>query len=106
MNAEYLEDVWQRTMDIVETMDDKIGEHIEGGPPGTRKPNANEHRAWMMKQFQENAAKYPPQWYESKDGPVFGSLWVLTRQYVKGWDDEMKKFIREMTPEVSDGDPE
>lgn len=93
--AERLDDIWNQAMDQLDELDDKMAPHLEGGPPGTHRPNAQQHRAWFEMQVSRHEKQYPPQWYVTPEGPKFGSLWTLTRPFVKGWDDEIKRYARE-----------
>ena len=80
-----------------------LGKLLEGPPPGAAEPNRDEHIAWMEQTIAMAVRAYPPALYMTPDGPQFGSLWLLTRKYVDGWDAEFKRYQRELKARAEEG---
>ena len=105
MNArDRITDIGQRVIDLAKADMERLPAFLEGPPPNARELNDAEHVAWMAKVVAAKFREYPPQMYMTPDGPVFNSIWLLTRPFVKGWDVEVRRYRRElghMTEEVS-----
>lgn len=98
--AERLSDTWGKVLDMIVELDDRMKPHLEGYAPEYREPNAMQHMVWFERELAKHEQQYPKQWYMTEHGPRFASLWLLTRAYVTGWEDEFKRYQRETRRET------
>ena len=95
--AQRLGDIWKRVLDQTEVLTEKADPYFGGGPPGTKQLSGPAHVAWLQQEVGRMRQLYEPAWYVVPGrGPVFESLWVLTRQYVQGWADEFARYGTEL----------
>ena len=80
MNAEFLDDLKSRIIDMVEAMKEQIRGRYED-PPGLREMDDFEHRVW----FEGMAAADPD--------------WPRMLPYVEGGMDEVNRYLRTVQPE-------